>query len=126
LPREFSSSVKFVEVPLTKENAYLHKGLGIESLPFAHIYYNDDHVDNNGTGKEPASSRLVEELKMKKNKFSEFKRVIQSYVDKECGVHYSWAIDLEDEDDVTITVAPKLQRRQTSINVTENELLLVH
>ena len=82
--------MKFVEVPLTKENAYLHKGLGVESLPFAHIYYNDNHIGNNRTGNEKGSSscRLVEELKIKKTKFSEFKRIIRSYVEKECNVQY--------------------------------------
>ena len=35
-----SSGVKFVEVPLTKENAYLHEGLGVPSFPFAHVSEN--------------------------------------------------------------------------------------
>ena len=91
LPKEFPSSVKFVEVPLTKENAYLHKGLGVESLPFAHIYYNDNRIDNNGNENRTSSCRLVEELKIKKTRFSEFKRIIRSYVEKECKVHEATA-----------------------------------
>ena len=38
-------SVKFVEVPLTKENAYLHDGLGVPSLPFAQL----NHTCNKGS-----------------------------------------------------------------------------
>jgi len=113
LPQEFPSSVKFVEVPLTKENAYLHKGLGVPSLPFAHIYYNDDHIDNNGTGEALSSCRLVEELKIKKDKFSEFKRVLRSYVDEECDVHYRSETNngTEESDDDTFTAAATPQRR---------------
>jgi len=120
LPKEFpSSSVKFVEVPLTKENAYMHKGLGIPSLPFAHVYHNYDHIDNNGTGEMSSSSscRLVEELKINKSKFSEFKRVIGSYVDNECEVYYSSETAGVD----TITIASASPIRQTNINSTENE-----
>lgn len=111
LPQEFPSSVKFVEVPLTKENAYLHKGLGVPSLPFAHVYYNDDHIDNNGTGEKLSSCRLVEELKIKKNKFSEFKRVIKSYINKECDVHY------HSGKNIGVTAASTRQRDQSSVDV---------
>jgi len=101
LPQEFPSTVKFVEVPLTKENAYLHKGLGVSSLPFAHVYYNADHPDNGGPerqgeGDESSSlasasnsCTLVDELKISRNKFSNFRRVLRSYVDKECTVYFS-------------------------------------
>ena len=67
-------SVKFVEVPLTKENAYLHDGLGVPSLPFAHIY-------------EPCVG-LVEEKKISKVHFREFKTCLQTYVDGQCPVNY--------------------------------------
>jgi len=126
LPQEFPSNVKFVEVPLTKENAYMHKGLGIPSLPFAHIYYNDDHIDNtksdiHGTDSATpmpstsSSCRLVEELKIKKSKFLEFKRIIQSYVNEECDVHYS------NNNDDTITAASTPSRRKSRFDVAENE-----
>ena len=97
-----------MEVPLTKDNAYLHKGLGIPSLPFAHVYYNDDHIDNNGTGMSSSSPcRLIEELKINKSKFSEFKRIIRSYVNKECSVYYaSSSTETEDgNSNNTITIA---------------------
>lgn len=67
-------SVKFVEVPLTKENAYLHEGLGVPSLPYGHIYHPD--------------AGLVEERKIKKKEFAEFKQILQTYVEGECGVEY--------------------------------------
>jgi hypothetical protein len=73
LPKEFPS-VKFVEVPLTKDNSYLHEGLGVKSLPFAHIY------DPNGG--------LVEERKVNKHVFSDFKRTLRTYVNGECDVAY--------------------------------------
>lgn len=31
--------VQFVDVPVTDKNAALHQGLGIATLPFAHIYH---------------------------------------------------------------------------------------
>jgi thiol-disulfide isomerase/thioredoxin len=67
-------SVKFVEVPVTKENARLHQALQVPSLPFAHIY-------------EP-SVGLVVERKINKNVFGEFKSVLNNYVQGECGVNY--------------------------------------
>lgn len=122
LPQEFPSGVKFVEVPLTKDNAYMHKGLGIPSLPFAHIYYNKEHVNNHGIPSSTSSSscRLVDELKINKSKFSDFKRIIRSYVDKECDVHYSFS-GTDENNDGTITVAPTPQRRKASIDASKNE-----
>jgi len=66
--------VKFVEVPVTKENARLHQALQVPSLPFAHIY-------------EP-SVGLVEERKINKNVFGEFKTILDHYVQGECEVNY--------------------------------------
>lgn len=59
---------------MTKGNAYLHEGLGVRSLPFAHIY-------------EPDAG-LVEERKINKHVFSDFKRVLRTYVNGECEVTY--------------------------------------
>jgi thiol-disulfide isomerase/thioredoxin len=127
LPQEFPSGVKFVEVPLTKENAYMHKGLGIPSLPFAHVYYNEDYVDNKENDETSSSScRLVDELKINKNQFSELKRVIRSYVHKECDVHYTSGTNSTDDDTIIASSTPK--RRQTNIDTTEdeNEAIPVH
>lgn len=73
MSREFPD-IKFVEVPVTKENAFLHKGLGVPSLPFGHIY-------------DP-SVGLVEERKLNKNVFEEFRGILQTYSNGECPVTY--------------------------------------
>jgi thiol-disulfide isomerase/thioredoxin len=73
LPKKYPN-VKFVEVPLTQENAYLHKGLGIPSLPFAHVYHPE--------------AGLLEERKLNKNVFADFEKVLKTYVDGECPVGY--------------------------------------
>lgn len=67
-------NIKFVECPLTKENAYLHEGLGVPSLPYGHIYH--------------PRAGLVEERKIKKAEFAEFSQVLQTYVDGRCHVEY--------------------------------------
>ena len=67
--------VKFVEVPVTKDNAYLHQGLNIPSFPYSHIYH-----PNVG---------LVEELKINRNVFKNFERILQTYVDGQCNVKYN-------------------------------------
>lgn len=101
----------------------MHKGLGVPSLPFAHVYYNDDHIDNNGTGEALSSCRLVDELKINKNEFPEFKRVLRSYVDQGCDVHYRSETNdgMEEDDDDTITVASTPQRRLSSVDVRKKE-----
>lgn len=70
LAKEYSPSVKFVEVPLTKHNAFLHEGLGVPSLPFAHIYHPD--------------VGLVEEMSMNKRTFGEFRHSLETYIDGSC------------------------------------------
>ncbi len=63
-------SVKFVEVPLLQDNAYMLKGLGVPSFPYVHLYYP-------GVG-------LVEESRLNRKVFSEFQSVLQQYVDGYC------------------------------------------
>eukprot|EP00545_Synedropsis_sp_CCMP1620_P010131 CAMPEP_0119007998 /NCGR_PEP_ID=MMETSP1176-20130426/3387_1 /TAXON_ID=265551 /ORGANISM="Synedropsis recta cf, Strain CCMP1620" /LENGTH=181 /DNA_ID=CAMNT_0006960245 /DNA_START=411 /DNA_END=956 /DNA_ORIENTATION=+ len=63
-------NIKFVQVPVTQHNTLLHQGLGIPSVPFGHIYHKQ--------------GGLVEELKIKKQDFGDFKDVLQSYVDGSC------------------------------------------
>ena len=69
-----SNLVKFVEVPVTPDNAYLHQGLSIPSFPYCHIYHPD--------------VGLVEELKINKNVFKTFEQIFKTYVDGECAVGY--------------------------------------
>jgi len=124
LPQEFPSDVKFVEVPLTKDNAYIHKGLGITSLPFAHVYYNEEHVNNQNIHSSTTSSscQLVDELKINKSKFPDLKRIVRSYVDKECDVHYSFSGTGENNDG-TITVAPTPQQRKARMEAHKPEFI---
>lgn len=70
LVSQYSSEVKFVESPLTKETAYIHEGLGVPSVPFAHIYHPD--------------AGLVEEKKINKKVFTEFQTAFESYVRGSC------------------------------------------
>jgi len=67
-------NVKFVQVPLTKENAFLHTGLGIPSMPYAHIYH--------------PTAGLVDERSINKKFFGQFKRSLQTYADEECAVEW--------------------------------------
>ena len=62
--------VKYVQVPLTKETAYIHEGLGVTSVPFAHVYHPE--------------GGLVEEKKINKRVFGEFAEVLGWYVKGAC------------------------------------------
>jgi len=64
------SDVSFIEVPVTEETADLHQGLGVPSIPFAHIYH--------------PQAGLVEELKMSKKHFPQFEQALTSYVFGSC------------------------------------------
>lgn len=77
---EHSPNVKFVEVPLTKETAYIHEGLGVPSIPFGHIYHPD--------------VGLVEEKKINKKVFKEFRAALDTYVVGSCD------LPLDDEESV--------------------------
>ncbi|KAG7361787.1 thioredoxin [Nitzschia inconspicua] len=81
LAKEFPT-VKFVEVPVTKDNAYLHQGLAIPSLPFAHIYQTTRAIENSG------GATLVEEMKINKRVFADFQKILDEYVRGECQVFY--------------------------------------
>ena len=73
LVRQFSKeSVKFVQVPLTKDTAYLQQGLDVPSVPFAHIYHPE--------------AGLVEEMKVSKPHFSKFAKKLNEYVVGSCDV----------------------------------------
>jgi hypothetical protein len=77
-------TVKFVEVPVTKENAYLHQGLGIPSLPFAHIYQTASATTD--TNSSSSGATLVEEMKINKHVFADFARTLGQYVNGECAI----------------------------------------
>jgi hypothetical protein len=62
--------VCFVDVQVSERNAALHQGLGIPTLPFAHLYYP-------GAG-------LLEEQKFSKKHVAAFKKTVQTYVQGCC------------------------------------------
>ena len=64
--------VKFVDVPVTNDNANLHQGLGVSSLPFGHIYH--------------PSAGLVEELKLTRKFFPEYEQSLHSYYTGSCNL----------------------------------------
>jgi len=70
LVSKFSSDVKFVEVPLTKETAFMLGGLGVPTVPFAHIYHPEVGP--------------VEAMKASKKYSSELQKKILSYVTGSC------------------------------------------
>lgn len=66
------SDALFIDVPVTPDNANLHQGLGVPSLPYAHIYH-------------PISG-LVEEAKISKKHFPNFARSLKFYVQGVCSI----------------------------------------
>jgi thiol-disulfide isomerase/thioredoxin len=72
LRRALKERVKFVQVPVIPETILIHQGLGVPSVPFAHIYHPD--------------VGLVEEMKMSKKHFDEFSKVLHHYVKGECDI----------------------------------------
>ena len=78
-----SSPVKFVEVPLTKDTAYIHEGLGVPSVPFGHIYHPE--------------VGLVEEKKINKKVFKEFREALDCYVMGSCDIPIEEGEEQEEE-----------------------------
>jgi hypothetical protein len=70
------ANIKFVDCPVTSDNAGVHQGLGITSIPFAHVYHPE--------------AGLVEERKLSRRHYSSFEQVVKSYVSQSC--------DLKNED----------------------------
>ena len=76
--------VRFMECPVTKDNAILHQGLGVPSLPYGHIYH--------------SQVGLVEEMKLNKNVFTNFESILASYVNGYCTVTDDDIRDDENDD----------------------------
>jgi hypothetical protein len=55
----------YLDVPVSESNRNLHKGLGIDSVPFCHIYHPEQG--------------LVEETKISREALPEFKTLVQKY-----------------------------------------------
>lgn len=75
--------VTFVEVPLLRENAFLHEGLGVPSVPFGHIYHPE--------------AGLVEEMKVSKKNFRPFEEALNSYVRGSCNLDGDEDISFEND-----------------------------
>ncbi len=78
------SDVVFVDVPVTEKNTKLHQGLGVASLPYAHIYH--------------PSGGLVEELRLSRKFIPQFEHKLQSYVVGSCDVYEKLASPYKVED----------------------------
>eukprot|EP00956_Cyclotella_meneghiniana_P002665 scaffold3156_cov90-Cyclotella_meneghiniana.AAC.4 len=55
----------YLDVPVSESNSNLQKGLGIESVPFCHIYHH--------------KKGLVEETKISRETLSDFIRLVQTH-----------------------------------------------
>eukprot|EP00535_Pseudo-nitzschia_heimii_P007930 CAMPEP_0197176316 /NCGR_PEP_ID=MMETSP1423-20130617/2289_1 /TAXON_ID=476441 /ORGANISM="Pseudo-nitzschia heimii, Strain UNC1101" /LENGTH=285 /DNA_ID=CAMNT_0042625683 /DNA_START=294 /DNA_END=1152 /DNA_ORIENTATION=- len=66
-------NVKFIQVPVLEENANLHQGLDVPSVPYLHLYVPDD-------------PRLVEEKKMTRKRLSGFQKLLCDYEQGHCSL----------------------------------------
>lgn len=66
-------NVKFIQVPVLAENANLHQGLDVPSVPYLHLYVPDD-------------PRLVEEKKMTRKRLSGFQKLLCDYERGHCSL----------------------------------------
>ncbi len=81
LSREYKKDIKFVQVPVLNENAALHQGLGVKSVPFVHVYH--------------PSVGLVEERKLTRKYLPGFHRLLQDYRTGECSLEQTHIGDSE-------------------------------
>lgn len=72
LSREYQKDIKFVQVPVLSDNATLHQGLGVKSVPFVHVYH--------------PTEGLVEERKLTRKYLPGFHRLLQDYRNNECSL----------------------------------------
>ncbi|VEU36587.1 unnamed protein product [Pseudo-nitzschia multistriata] len=75
--------VQFIQVPVLTENANLHQGLDVPSVPYLHLYV-------------PEAPRLVEELKMTRKRLSGFQKLLADYEKGSCSLELTVAMDGED------------------------------
>ena len=62
---KMNPDVLFVDMPVTESNAALHQGLGVPSLPYAHIYH--------------PQTGLVEEMKLTRNEIPTFREKLEGH-----------------------------------------------
>ena len=72
LSREYHKDVKFVQVPVMSDNATLHQGLGVKSVPFVHVYH--------------PTEGLVEERRLTRKFLPGFNKLLKDYRRGECSL----------------------------------------
>ena len=63
-------NVKFVDCPVTPTNGDLHASLGVNSIPFVHVYH--------------PNAGLVEERKVSRRYYSGFEQAVKTYFQDSC------------------------------------------
>ena len=96
-------NVQFIQVPVLPENASLHQGLEVPSVPYLHLY----------AAKDP---RLVEEKKMTRKRLSGFQKLLSDYEKGSCSLEQLGA-ENQNGDATWSTSNPYLIPNETS---TEN------
>lgn len=92
LSREYQRDVKFVQVPVLSENAILHQGLGVKSVPFAHVYH--------------PTLGLMEERKLTRKHLPGFHKLLQDYRMGECSLEQRHSGDDDSSNDRWSTESP--------------------
>jgi len=87
-------NVRFIQVPVLAENASLHQGLDVPSVPFLHLY-------------TPEDPRLVEEKKMTRKRLSGFQKLLCDYEKGHCSLEQMEGDD-ESGDKIWSTSEPYL------------------
>jgi len=100
-------NVRFIQVPVLAENASLHQGLDVPSVPFLHLY-------------TPEDPRLVEEKKMTRKRLSGFQKLLCDYEKGHCSLEQMEGDD-ESGDKIWSTSEPYLvPSRSATIKRTPN------
>jgi len=79
----YRRAVKFVQVQLTKDTAYLQEGLGVPSVPYVHVYHPE--------------GGLVEERKFSKSHMADFALILESYILGSCDLPLDQEEEMEEE-----------------------------
>lgn len=64
--------MKFLKVPVTKDNATLHQGLGVPKVPYVHLYH--------------PNGLLVEEQKLTRKLLPGFHKMLRDYQNGQCSL----------------------------------------
>ena len=92
LSREYQRDVKFVQVPVLSENAILHQGLGVKSVPFVHVYH--------------PSLGLMEERKLTRKHLPGFHKLLNDYRMGECSLEQRPRSEHDSSTDLWSTESP--------------------